>query len=372
MSSTDSYSKRKITNLLIHLKLTLKRIINYGATIGLVNPLLKVILRLESFFNFLSNKLIKVLYADSQMQPEVCKKISKTIQNGVTLDKNSIFANKKIMKFGYKMPRSFSSYICDSLYINNNSILPEKLLNNRFLAKEFADLLGLKHARIIEVKSNIEDLVPIDNTVLKPSEFSHKIGVFKISNKDSIISIYENNMIITWNEMIEIIKTKYVEIGNPNIKWIYEEFIPNESNCIPNDIKVYSFYGEIAFVLEIQRYPTVKYCYYDSNCNVIKIDLYKDTFGGTGINHQLINIAQKVSLQIPTPFVRIDFLKTNSELYLCEFTSTPGSTGFYKKNTDFTLGNYYLNARMRLREDLIMGKQFELYKKTINIINKKI
>ncbi len=46
---------------------------------------------------------------------------------------------------------------------------------------------------------------------------------------------------------------------------------------------------------------------------------------GHGVTQEQIEIAKYISLQIPAPYMRIDFLRGHDEqIYLVEFCSSPG------------------------------------------------
>jgi hypothetical protein len=70
-----------------------------------------------------------------------------------------------------------------------------------------------------------------------------------------------------------------------------------------------------------------------------------------------------MSKEIPTPFIRIDFLKTEKELVFGEFTPKPGNYDEFDQSTNQWLGDYFLEAEGRLMADLLHGKQFTHYNK---------
>lgn len=56
--------------------------------------------------------------------------------------------------------------------------------------------------------------------------------------------------------------------------------------------------------------------------------------------------------------MRIDFLAAKSGLYFCEFTPRPGDFEKFNDATDEMLGTLYLDAELRLVNDLVFGKRF--------------
>jgi hypothetical protein len=86
-----------------------------------------------------------------------------------------------------------------------------------------------------------------------------------------------------------------------------------------------------------------------------------DHFAGRGFTPEMLETAERISAEIPAPFLRIDFHSTGSELVFCEFTPTSGSIWSYGRETDQFLGECYLDAEARLLDDLLKGKSFDVY-----------
>src|SRR5699024_6527899 len=142
-----------------------------------------------------------------------------------------------------------------------------------------------------------------------------------------------------------------------------------EKNLKPaRDLKFYCFYGEVALVLEIQRFPSVRYCWWDSSGNSINTGkFHKKFFEGDGVTQEDVNFVEEMSKEIPTPFIRIDFLKSKNGLVFGEFTPRPGQYEQFNKNIDQFLGDCYLKAEGRLINDLYNGKQFSNFRKLENL-----
>jgi hypothetical protein len=85
-------------------------------------------------------------------------------------------------------------------------------------------------------------------------------------------------------------------------------------------------------------------------------------FYGEGVNSREAEIAAKISLEIPLPFMRIDFLRSaDGNLIFCEFTPRPGDFEKLNAGTDARLGREYSAAFARLYDDVLNGKSFKLF-----------
>jgi len=105
-------------------------------------------------------------------------------------------------------------------------------------------------------------------------------------------------------------------------KWIVQELIYEDAERTQpaRDLKFYCFYGEVALILEICRFPEKQFCWWNAKLEQIKTGLYEDKrFTGAGVTPEQIKLAASMSAKIPTPFIRIDFLKGGQELVFCEF-----------------------------------------------------
>ncbi|PIB49322.1 teichuronopeptide biosynthesis, partial [Pseudomonas sp. 2588-5] len=85
-------------------------------------------------------------------------------------------------------------------------------------------------------------------------------------------------------------------------------------------------------------------------------------FEGEGFTKGELELVEKLSAELPVPFMRIDFLKTSKELVFGEFTPKPGNYDEFNQKTDQSLGEMYLEAEYKLIDDLINGKKFSCFK----------
>jgi hypothetical protein len=87
----------------------------------------------------------------------------------------------------------------------------------------------------------------------------------------------------------------------------------------------------------------------------------EDLFKGQGAIQSELDLASDISLKIPAPFIRIDFLRSDNGLVFGEFTPKPGNYDDFDEKTDKWLGDYFLEAQGRLNNDLLYGKDFSAF-----------
>jgi hypothetical protein len=148
-------------------------------------------------------------------------------------------------------------------------------------------------------------------------------------------------------------------------KWIVEELITEDGNpkAIARDLKFYCFYGRVAHVMEVIRDPVSRYCFWDRDGKHKEVGglFIDDLFVGRGFTPDMLETAERISAEIPAPFLRIDFHSTGSELVFSKFTPISSEIWEYGKEIDEQLGDHYLEAQARLHTDLLNGKRFDAY-----------
>ncbi|WP_347452900.1 ATP-grasp fold amidoligase family protein [Acinetobacter thermotolerans] len=156
---------------------------------------------------------------------------------------------------------------------------------------------------------------------------------------------------------LELVKSGMVQKD----KWMVEELIQGED--IARDVKFYCFYGEIGLILESNRIPSLKRCWYDKDFSKVKTGKYNNNlFEGSGENlEELSKAAQRISLELPVPFIRLDFLQIGNDIYLGEFTPVPGGYAAFNQEWDKKLGEMYQHATVRISNDVAYGKIFDKY-----------
>ena len=238
------------------------------------------------------------------------------------------------------------------------------LLDEKLNAYTFAERLGLP-TPALELQSFSYNQIPLErNTVVKPLTGVMSQGVFLITS-DAIIDLVNNQKIVTFSDLRHSMKT-LVENGTiKEDRWIRERLILDDKNVDQpaRDIKFYTFYGQPLLALETARIPKVQRCWYDNYSNLINTGKYAaELFVGYGIPPEFYEIAERISKNIPAPFVRVDLLASPDGAVVNEITPKPGGAHLFAASIDNSLGNHLVSADARLRTDLISGKTFDYFK----------
>jgi len=144
-------------------------------------------------------------------------------------------------------------------------------------------------------------------------------------------------------------------------EWLVEELITDKPESPPTDIKFYTFYGEVLLVSESNPAHYKKFSYWDAEMQKVETGRFAESYPGLGFTEEELALAKEVSLQIPTPLIRLDFLRGEKELVFCEATYYPGNFHSFNAEWDRKLGVAYRQAEARLIKDLLAGKEFTAF-----------
>lgn len=232
---------------------------------------------------------------------------------------------------------------------------PSWELNNQRKAYDFVDNLGVRRPSIYQEKTRLERLDVRPGMVLKPENGSSSQGVYILGEKEVSYEVKTGKYFYSHSELFGKIKTILKEKTVKKDSWFLEEFIGDfqEGVCRPaRDLKFYCFFGEVGFVLEVDRSESARYCDWLPDGTQANTGLPNNRFVGDGFSSSEVGMAAHVSRHIHSPFMRIDFLKWGDELVFGEFTPRPGQFHSFNKEFDRYLGELYLNAEARLLEHL--------------------
>ncbi|GAA1178913.1 ATP-grasp fold amidoligase family protein [Nesterenkonia xinjiangensis] len=143
--------------------------------------------------------------------------------------------------------------------------------------------------------------------------------------------------------------------------------VPDAEVRIPEDIKVYTAYGEILQVLvmrtqgvEIMDRKSFTRRYFDAQARclgeVLPGAAYDDTITAPRQWADLMAAARRLSVAVGTPFVRVDLYATQDGPVLGELTPTPGGAQEYLLDHDLALGAAWMRAEVRLSRDIARGR----------------
>jgi len=265
-------------------------------------------------------------------------------------------------------PRNGASYVASISQL----IRIKKLLKRNGLslapgandkAKDFAfgRLNGVKVPGVYQENVSLGELNLIPKTIIKPTSGCSSRGVVLVQSDLKIRSIRTG---ATYPDLESAMLADRIR----NARFRVEDLVQFYGEAA-SDQKCYSFYGQLALVLEIRRTNGKKqYCCYNGAGNIINPESVigkragLSFFEGDGVSDEVIKSQQILSLASPVPFLRIDFLKGDSGSYLVEITPHPGrfSEGL-TGSIDNELGVEFENAWARLLKDLLSGKSFASY-----------
>ena len=234
------------------------------------------------------------------------------------------------------------------------------LTSSKAAVYSFTDSIGIIRPATI-VTAKFEDIPRRDGIVIKPLHGNASRGVYLIISENRIRSVYRYKDLSGWEELEKCVREDITNgIINDDVFNVEEYVYDDTEKIIPaRDLKFYTFYGEVGLVLEVSRYPVRENWWWSAEGKPVetgKYELAKST--GYGITPEQIEIAKNISLQIPAPFMRIDFLKGHDQIYFTGFCSAPGGFENFDKQTDKRLGDLYLKSEIRLQNDLLNGKDF--------------
>ena len=255
--------------------------------------------------------------------------------------------------------------------------MPEKYLG---IAKErdqlFADILGVRMPEVHYTGSL--DGIPEalrEDTLLKPTDASDSRGAFYLFHSRSIYSIERSETLTRWDDMIENIVESLGESYVTAPKWQVQELVYEDGVRPARDIKFYCFYGHIELTLEVLRQPHPQYAYFDGygapvNAGRTHLPRFRDPADTIvdkgGISSETLEYVRWLSKEIPAPFMRMDFLRTEDGLVFLEFSSAPGLSHAWSDEWDRHFGALYLQGEMRLIDDLLAGKLYAGWHEFVN------
>ncbi|QQK74187.1 teichuronopeptide biosynthesis [Salicibibacter cibarius] len=250
---------------------------------------------------------------------------------------------------------------------------PEWELDDKTTAYTFIDELEVRRPWVSEEHFSHTTIPEKEGTVIKPVYGAGSRGVYIVFAFDRIQDVKRSRMLSSWDAFIASMREDLALGLVSDDQWLAEELLyeNNETQTPARDIKFYCFYGKVGLILEIRRFPKVEYCWWTADGERVHTGKYEEKlFEGEGVSQDQVDLAAFISSEIPTPFIRIDFLKTEEGLVFGEFAAKPGKYDEFDQQTDCQLGNEFLEAQGRLLTDLIQGKSFSHFKASLEHVGR--
>ncbi|GAA0343109.1 hypothetical protein GCM10008931_37990 [Oceanobacillus oncorhynchi subsp. oncorhynchi] len=241
--------------------------------------------------------------------------------------------------------------------------LPEYELDDKQTAYRFMEKQAIRTPGSPEDIYTIETLPEKENIVIKPANGAGGRGVYIVYASSDIISVKTGEKLSNWSLLKHRMEKDLQENKVDQDAWRIEELILEDTanKVSGRDVKFYCFYGKVGVILEIIRTPEMKYCWWDGQGKRIQTGKYEDkAFEGKGVSMEEIDMAERISSLIPSPFMRIDFLRSENGLVFGEFTPKPGNYDEFNDKIDTYLGNLFIEAQGKLDRDLLQGKTFQI------------
>lgn len=247
--------------------------------------------------------------------------------------------------------------------------LPGWSLNNKQQAFEFLDILDIRRPASPGAPRPFAELALTPGTVVKPAAGSGSMGCYLVHAEDEVVHVKDGKRFSTREALTDhafsVLKDRSSATSATKDQWIVEELILRDAEARQPaiDLKFWTFYGKVAFVSEINRHPTTRWDFWNRSGERIeppggwKVTLHR----GQGIRPEHVELVERLSLEIPYPFMRIDMLHGEDGLVFGEFTPRPGSANVLTDQWDRHLGEMWGLAENRLQQDMLQGKSFAAY-----------
>jgi hypothetical protein len=296
--------------------------------------------------NVVFNKLI-----DAYDIREIPEKIVRYSEETIASEINSVASFK-------------TSLVLRSTIRKKQRLTHDHILDDKSLAYQLMDVLDVRRPFRSTETFTTKTFSPENERVLKPVNSAGSRGVYIIYDETNIQRVKDTSIFQGYDELKLKMKEDVQKGFVQNDEWFLEEFIYDRERHKPaKDLKFYCFYGRVGLVLEIERFPNIKYCWWNRSGYRIHTGKYENQlFEGEGFTKDELELVEKLSGELPVPFMRIDFLKTSKEFVFGEFTPKPGNYDEFNEKTDQLLGEMYLEAEYKLIDDLIKGKKFSHFK----------
>lgn len=208
----------------------------------------------------------------------------------------------------------------------------------------------------------------VAGTVVKPLQSSDSRGVFYVLD-EGVFSVSESAYLPSAADLEARAADQVLPKAVDSMEWELQELVTLDGKPAP-DVKFYTFYGEVGVILEVTRFPELSYSYFDESGKRIDLRpgqkpessaLEHTTLSRDSEGRPTFDEAREISLAIPVPFMRIDFLNSDEGLVFVEFSSAPGDSHALVREHDARLGRMHSLAEMRVIGDLLKGKSFEKF-----------
>ena len=223
-------------------------------------------------------------------------------------------------------------------------------LGDKARVKEIARFLGVKTPSVIHALP-IEELLAADlpeEFVLKPEFASTSIGVNILRKRGDSFERITDGRLLSRADLLKQAKEISVRfLKDESLGTFYAEQLLRDvdGNTPPQDVRFYAFQGVIGLILMEHHLPDpARASYFDGD--FVPLEDVHERYGvAPGQDHleqivqgprpenwkELLNVAKRISMALPTAFARIDMYATNDGAYLGELTFYPGTFVYHNR-----------------------------------------
>lgn len=229
--------------------------------------------------------------------------------------------------------------------------------------------LGIATPEIYRVWNSVEDIdfsdLEVERFVLKADGGHSGMAVMPLTRTATGWQTLNGKEQLTESRPSERMLARLEQGGGP---YFAEEFLESTSDAtIPEDIKVYTAYGQVLQVLvmstegvQVMNRKTFKRKYFGPDGQDLGPILPGANYGPdiplpAGWKG-LLAAAETMSIAAGIPFVRVDLYATSRGPVLGELTPGPGGKQTYAMDHDAQLGTAWNNAEVRLHRDITRGR----------------
>jgi hypothetical protein len=259
--------------------------------------------------------------------------------------------------------RRINRHMRDRNYPDRGNLVARKLK-----AYSFAQSHGVRVPRILGIWNSpgkIDWSLLPDHVVIKSNTGSWGEGVFPLQRVDGAWTVFTTSTPIAPEDVVGRLDERRAggRIGGP---FFAEELLDGgRDNALPVEVRVSAFYGEVSHALlrhvpEVGNRESVKARRIMIDGVAIKGEEAADDIDVPDSLDELVEVARRLSLHIPRPYVRIDLYDVAGEVVFGELTPRPGSPSSVGAELDRRLGELWERAQARVLNDVIDGGDYRL------------
>ncbi|MGB7449430.1 MAG: ATP-grasp fold amidoligase family protein [Ornithinimicrobium sp.] len=239
--------------------------------------------------------------------------------------------------------------------------IPRKLRNYRLAASH-----GVSIPKVLNVWAELDDVDLADmpeTFVIKSDQGAGGRGVLPLRRlPEGGFQMVGGERTFSYEDVIARLSDKSV-----HAPFFTEEILVQPGGgALPEDIKIYMFYGEVGHVM-LRKMPQhanlkqARYRFLDES----GADLGQDVAPGRMIDESItppcdldhyVDIARHLSRAVALPFVRVDVYETTLGPVFGELTRGPGGRQAFRADHDRLLGEMWDRAQLRLDLDVVAGR----------------